>query len=166
MTNHGTTDGTTDDTTYDIVLFGATGFVGALTAEYLAGHAPQDLRIALAGRNRAKLEDTRRNLASSHPRAERFGLVIADSSDAESLRALAGSARVVISTVGPYFRYGLPLVEACAKAGTHYVITTPPRTPVPASSTRAASILSRLTWGCCCCTSSHSRLGNRWIRPP
>lgn len=117
MTNHGTTD----DTTYDIVLFGATGFVGALTAEYLAGHAPQDLRIALAGRNRAKLEDTRRNLASSHPRAERFGLVIADSSDAESLRALAGSARVVISTVGPYFRYGLPLVEACAKAGTHYV---------------------------------------------
>ncbi|MGP5658784.1 saccharopine dehydrogenase family protein [Corynebacterium falsenii] len=121
MTNHGTTYDTTNDTTYDIVLFGATGFVGALTAEYLAGHAPQDLRIALAGRNRAKLEDTRRNLAASHPRAERFGLVIADSSDAESLRALAGSARVVISTVGPYFRYGLPLVEACAKAGTHYV---------------------------------------------
>lgn len=106
---------------HDIVLFGATGFVGKLTADYLARHTPDGVSVALAGRTRAKLETIRADLPGA---ASDWDLVIADSSDETSLKALAQSARVVISTVGPYAKYGLPLVEACAAAGTDYVDLT------------------------------------------
>jgi short subunit dehydrogenase-like uncharacterized protein len=106
---------------YDIVLFGATGFTGALTAEYLAEHADPGTRWALAGRNQAKLEALRSRLDPKH--AE-LPLLQADSTDPASLRALAEQAKVVISTVGPYIRYGEPLVAACAEAGTDYVDLT------------------------------------------
>ena len=110
--------------TYDIVLLGATGFTGELTAAYLAEHAPTDCRWALAGRNRAKLEAVRDRLATKDAALAELPLVIADSSDAASLRSLAESARVVITTVGPYLAYGEPLVAACAAAGTDYVDLT------------------------------------------
>jgi short subunit dehydrogenase-like uncharacterized protein len=106
---------------HDIVLFGATGFTGALTAEYLAGHAPAGTRIALAGRRRDKLEAIRAKLKGSHADAP---LLEADVDDRASMRAVAESARVVISTVGPYILYGEPLVAACAAAGTDYVDLT------------------------------------------
>ncbi len=102
--------------TYDIVLFGATGYVGELTAEYLAGNTPDGARLAIAGRNADKLEALRQRLQ----RAD-LGLVVADVDDADSIRALAESTRLVISTVGPYIRYGEPLVAACAASGTDYV---------------------------------------------
>jgi short subunit dehydrogenase-like uncharacterized protein len=109
---------------HDIVLFGATGFTGALTAAYLAEHGPADLRWALAGRSREKLEALREQLAKDHPNAAVPGIAIADVTDEASLRAVAGSTRVVITTVGPYLRYGAPLVAACAAAGTAYVDLT------------------------------------------
>ncbi|TWP35530.1 saccharopine dehydrogenase family protein [Leekyejoonella antrihumi] len=109
------------DRDLDIVLFGATGFVGALTAKHLAGHAPTGLRIALAGRNRARLEQVRSGLGES---ARNWPLLVADATDAESLRALAERAQVVVTTVGPYAAHGLPLVEACARAGADYVDLT------------------------------------------
>jgi short subunit dehydrogenase-like uncharacterized protein len=102
---------------HDIVLFGATGFTGALTAEYLAGHA-DGLRWALAGRNRAKLEALSERLGVDVP------LLHADVTDEASLRSVAQAARVVITTVGPYVTYGEPLVAACAEAGTDYVDLT------------------------------------------
>jgi saccharopine dehydrogenase (NAD+, L-glutamate forming) len=107
---------------YDIVLFGATGFTGALTAEYLAravgdGDAPET-RWALAGRNAEKLAAVTERIDADVP------LLHADVEDPVSLRELAESARVVISTVGPYIRYGEPLVAACAAAGTDYVDLT------------------------------------------
>ena len=103
---------------HDLVVYGATGFVGVLTAEYLARQAPPDVRIALGGRSQAKLEQTRAKLGVDWP------LVIADSQDRDAVAALAESARVVATTVGPYFKYGKPLVEACAAAGTHYADLT------------------------------------------
>ncbi|MDH6109061.1 short subunit dehydrogenase-like uncharacterized protein [Kitasatospora sp. MAP12-15] len=109
---------------YDLVLFGATGFTGALTAEYLAQHAPAGCRWALAGRNRAKLEALRGRLAKLAPGCADLPLLDADAADPASLRAVAESARVVITTVGPYLRYGQPLVAACAEAGTDYVDLT------------------------------------------
>lgn len=105
--------------TYDIVLFGATGYVGELTAEYLAGHAPEGARVALAGRNRAKLEALRQRLQRPD-----IGVLVADVTDAGSIAALAQATRVVISTVGPYVHYGEPLVAACAAAGTDYADLT------------------------------------------
>jgi short subunit dehydrogenase-like uncharacterized protein len=109
---------------YDLVLFGATGFTGGLTADYLAEHAPSNCRWALAGRNRAKLEQVRDRLAADHPACADLALLVADVSDADSLRAVAESARVVATTVGPYLEHGEPLVAACAEAGTDYVDLT------------------------------------------
>jgi short subunit dehydrogenase-like uncharacterized protein len=109
------------DRRFDIVVFGATGFTGALTAEYLARNAPAGMRWALAGRNARKLEDVRRRLGDAW--AE-LPLLHADSGDPASLREVAESTRVVITTVGPYIRYGEPLVAACATAGTDYVDLT------------------------------------------
>lgn len=109
---------------YDVILFGATGFVGALTAAYLAEHAPDGLRWAAAGRSRAKLEKLRENLAAINPRCAELPLLTADAGDPGTLRELAGSAHVVASTVGPYVWYGEGLVAACAEAGTDYADLT------------------------------------------
>jgi len=103
---------------HDIVLFGATGYTGALTAEYLAKHAGEGVRWALAGRNRAKLDALSERLGIDVP------LLHADVNDEASLRSVAEAARVVITTVGPYVTYGEPLVAACAAAGTDYVDLT------------------------------------------
>ncbi|MFI6653961.1 saccharopine dehydrogenase family protein [Streptomyces sp. NPDC050523] len=105
------------DRPYDIVLFGATGFVGELTAEYLAAHAPDGLRWAIAGRSEAKLEQLRERL----PGGDKVGVLRADVSDPAGLRELAGQARVVATTVGPYITYGEDLVAACADSGTDYL---------------------------------------------
>jgi short subunit dehydrogenase-like uncharacterized protein len=113
--------GPVTDRSYDIVVFGATGFTGALTAEYLAGHAPEGTRCALAGRSREKLEQVRRRLG---PGASDVPVLLADVGDPDSLKAMAEATKVVISTVGPYIRYGEPVVAACAAAGTDYVDLT------------------------------------------
>jgi short subunit dehydrogenase-like uncharacterized protein len=112
-------------TTYDIVLFGATGFTGGLTAEYLArqpGLAPY--RFALAGRNRDKLEDVKRQLIGINPVCDRIALIEADSNDPDSLAQMVRQTKVVITTVGPYIQYGEALLRACAEAGTDYVDLT------------------------------------------
>ncbi|MGC4864016.1 saccharopine dehydrogenase family protein [Micromonospora sp. DT53] len=110
--------------TYDVVLFGATGFTGGLTAEYLARHAPAGLRWALAGRNPQRLAAVRDRLAAIDQGLADLPLLTADVTDADSLRAVADSARVVASTVGPYIHHGEPLVAACARAGTDYLDIT------------------------------------------
>ncbi|HVV12878.1 saccharopine dehydrogenase family protein [Amycolatopsis sp.] len=106
---------------YDLVLFGATGFTGGLTAAYLARHAPGSCRWALAGRDPAKLEAVRVRLAAIEPRCAELDLLQADATKPDTLREVAQSARVVITTVGPYVHYGEPLVAACAEAGTDYL---------------------------------------------
>jgi short subunit dehydrogenase-like uncharacterized protein len=109
---------------YDLVLFGATGFTGALVAEYLARRpTPADaprLRWALAGRNRTKLEKVRADLAVVDPALVDLPLLEADAADVRSLVAVAEQAELVVTTVGPYMVHGLPLAEACADAGTDY----------------------------------------------
>ncbi|WP_430332431.1 saccharopine dehydrogenase family protein [Rhodococcus sp. ACT016] len=105
----------------DVVVYGATGFVGRLVAEYLARKAPAGTRIGLAGRSVDKLEQVRAGLGSA---AKDWPLLRADATDDASLRALADTAHVVATTVGPYAKYGLPLVRACAEAGTDYVDLT------------------------------------------
>src|SRR5690606_25992669 len=104
--------------------FGATGFTGRLVAGYLARHAPAGVRVALVGRNAAKLESIRRELG---PRGESFGVMVADLSRPASLVAMASAAKVVVNTVGPYVDYGLPVVEACVEGrADHLDITGEP----------------------------------------
>jgi short subunit dehydrogenase-like uncharacterized protein len=105
---------------FDIVLYGATGFAGKLTAEYLA-RAAGDARIALAGRSQDKLRAVRESLPD---KAQSWPLIAADASQPSTLDALAARTQVVVTTVGPYTRYGLPLVAACAATGTDYADLT------------------------------------------
>jgi short subunit dehydrogenase-like uncharacterized protein len=115
---------TSADRQYDIVLFGATGFTGRLTAEYLAGHTPESTRWALAGRSLEGLEEVRSRLTGLNRACKDLPLLQADVTDPGSIRAVAESARVVVTTVGPYVKYGEPLVAACAEAGTDYLDLT------------------------------------------
>src|SRR6476620_4341133 len=105
----------------DIVLYGATGFVGALTAAHLAAHAGPDVRIALAGRSRHKLEALRVELGRA---AASWELVAVDATDAPALRSLAGRTRVLATKLGPYATYGKEAARACAESGTHYAVLT------------------------------------------
>jgi short subunit dehydrogenase-like uncharacterized protein len=105
----------------DVVLYGATGFVGRLTAAFLTEHAPDGARIALAGRSEQRLTDVRDRLGG---RAEDWPVLVADSADRAGLDEIARRATAVATTVGPYARYGLPLVAACAENGTHYADLT------------------------------------------
>ncbi|MEU6195761.1 saccharopine dehydrogenase NADP-binding domain-containing protein [Streptomyces sp. NPDC047061] len=107
----------TTDRPYDLVLFGATGFVGELTAEYLAAHAPEGLRWAVAARDERRLQALRERL----PGGAEVGVLRADAAEPATVRALAEHARVVATTVGPYGRYGEDLVAACADTGADYL---------------------------------------------
>ncbi|KAJ4298324.1 hypothetical protein N0V88_003349 [Collariella sp. IMI 366227] len=89
---------------YEVLLFGATGYTGRLCAEYIHAKLPRDLRWAIAGRSRGKLEALSAALLST-----------------DGSRAPPEKCRVVIATVGPYQNHGEPMFQACAKAGTHYV---------------------------------------------
>ncbi|MEJ5918816.1 saccharopine dehydrogenase family protein [Corynebacterium sp. H78] len=109
---------------HDIVVFGATGFVGTLITEYLAEHAPADVRVALAGRRQEKLRSLRDDISSRHPRVKDWPLVVADAASPTEMKALAESTNVVLTLVGPYAQYGRELVKACAEAGTDYVDLT------------------------------------------
>jgi len=105
---------------FDIVLYGATGFVGKLTAQYLA-KAGGPARIALAGRSVAKLRDVRESLGDA---ASGWELIEAEAGQPSTLNDMAARTRVVVATVGPYTKYGLPVVAACAAAGTDYADLT------------------------------------------
>jgi short subunit dehydrogenase-like uncharacterized protein len=104
---------------YDIVLFGATGFTGGLVAEYLAKHE-ESFRWAIAGRNLDKLRQVHADLKLNAD----VDIISADIQDPGSLEAMARQARVVLSTVGPYVRYGEPLVKACIESGADYADIT------------------------------------------
>ena len=100
--------------TYDIVLFGATGFTGGLTAEYLAQHAPKELRWAIAGRSASKLEAIKQRLVALDAHAASVGVIEAQLDDDASLQRMAAQTRVLLSTVGPFVDYGEPVVRAAS----------------------------------------------------
>jgi len=108
----------------DLALFGATGYTGGLTAEYLVRHSPEGLRWALAGRSAEKLAAVRERLVAIDPACAEVELLEADAGDAPALRAVAERAHVVATTVGSYLELGEPLVAACAAAGTDYADIT------------------------------------------
>jgi short subunit dehydrogenase-like uncharacterized protein len=103
---------------HDVVLYGASGFVGRQTVAYFVQHG-QGLRWALAGRSADRLAAVQRDTGASMA-----GVVVADAQDAAALDALARSGRVVLSTAGPFAVHGSELVAACVRHGTHYVDIT------------------------------------------
>ena len=106
--------------THDLVVFGATSFVGQILARYLAEYlsgSGETLRWAIAGRSEAKLRQVRDTLGAA---GQSVPIIVADAADEAQLRALCAQTRVVVSTVGPYALYGEPLVRVCAETGTDY----------------------------------------------
>ncbi|MEZ4384882.1 MAG: saccharopine dehydrogenase NADP-binding domain-containing protein [Nannocystaceae bacterium] len=108
---------------WDLVLFGATGFVGQMIAAHLAEHAPPQLRWAIAGRSAAKLAALHAELPRTAEVAA-IGVIEADVDDPASLAAMAAQTKVVLTTVGPYVRWGEPVAAACVDAGAHYLDLT------------------------------------------
>ncbi|MCL5043340.1 MAG: saccharopine dehydrogenase NADP-binding domain-containing protein [Gammaproteobacteria bacterium] len=104
---------------YDLIVYGASGYTGRLVAEYLSQEYANDssLRWAMAGRNAEKLAAVRDEIGAPAD----IPLVIADTSDPASLKAMVASSKVILTTVGPYQLYGSELVAACAELGTDYV---------------------------------------------
>jgi short subunit dehydrogenase-like uncharacterized protein len=104
---------------FDLIVVGATGFTGALVAEYLCERygADGNLRWAIAGRSDDKLEALKGRLGST---AANLPVIVADSLDEAAMTSLARRTAVALTTVGPYALYGSPLVAACAESGTHY----------------------------------------------
>jgi short subunit dehydrogenase-like uncharacterized protein len=104
---------------YDVVLYGATGFVGQQTVRYFAQHPDaKQIRWAIAGRSRQKLESVRASLGVD------ADILVADSQDRDAINAIVSQTRVILSTAGPFARYGNALVDACVRFKTHYVDIT------------------------------------------
>ncbi|KAL7498817.1 hypothetical protein ACHAWT_006674 [Skeletonema menzelii] len=119
-----------DERKYDLVLFGATGFVGRLAVSYLAkeyGINNDKVKWAVAGRSQAKIEATLSAIAQelgNDDIVNNVDVIIADTSDRSTLKGLVENTRSIASTVGPFQKYGSPLVEFCTKYGTHYADIT------------------------------------------
>lgn len=106
---------------FDLIIWGATGFTGQLVVEYLCTRygVGGELTWAIAGRDHSKLERVR-SASLPQQQVELLPILLADSSDEDSMAELVGKTRVICTTVGPYAKYGTPLVAACAAAGTDY----------------------------------------------
>ena len=104
------------DREYDVVVYGATSFVGQILCGYLVRRhgTDGDLRWAIAGRSVSKLDEVARRTGADVPR------IVADAADRSALDQMAASTRVVASTVGPYALYGSELVGAVVEAGGDY----------------------------------------------
>lgn len=113
----------TKETQYECILLGATGYTGRFTAEHITSSLPTDFRWAVAGRNEAKLQSLVDDLRTLNPDRAPPAIEVAQHNK-DDLLNLAKKARVLITTVGPYHKYGTPVLAACAETGTHYVDAT------------------------------------------
>ena len=101
----------------DIVIYGATGFTGQLCVKYFQS-LELDIKWAIAGRNLNKLENVASNFSTN------VEILVADAADEKGLKDICSRSKVVLSTAGPFHRYGSKLVAACIENNTHYVDIT------------------------------------------
>jgi len=124
---------------YDVILLGATGYTGKLTAQYIFKSLPLDLKWAIAGRNKQKLQEVAESLGPLHLSRQAVGRLwtpafhpslqcliscldtLVVSLNEKELDSLAKRTRLVISTVGPFQLYGSDTFAACARNSTHYL---------------------------------------------
>lgn len=108
------------NTNYDLVVFGATSFVGKILTKYLVEYFSthnEKLNWAIAGRSQKKLQEVKDSLGAS---AQSLPILVADATNETELNNLCSQTRVIVSTVGPYALYGEPLIKACVANGTDY----------------------------------------------
>ena len=123
MSNNEVSNNQESTNQYDLIIFGATSFVGQILTTYMIEHlgTKSDISWAIAARSSAKLTELRDSYGDS---ASQLPMIIADSHDEASLQAMCSQTRVIISTVGPYALYGELLVKTCAETGTDYTDLT------------------------------------------
>lgn len=115
---------------YDLVLLGATGFTGSLAVEYLMKQygVGKSVKWAIAGRNLKKINELKRSIAKKgnydESTMDKIDVIIVDTSKRSTLPDLVRNTRTVASTAGPFYAYGSPVVEFCAKYGTSYADIT------------------------------------------
>ena len=109
--------------TFDVIVYGATSFVGQIICRYMLDQygVDGDLKWAIAGRSAGKLESVKQQLGGA---AASLETITADAADESALQAMCARGQVILSTVGPYAYYGEPLVKVCAETGTDYVDLT------------------------------------------
>ncbi len=104
---------------FDIILLGATGFTGKRAAKYFKTHAPKNLNIGLAGRNKSRL-----NQLASELDLPESNLFVVDTLNKEQVSDVVSKTRILVTTVGPYSLYGEHVISSCASLGTHYLDIT------------------------------------------
>ncbi|KAL1965705.1 hypothetical protein VTN77DRAFT_5205 [Rasamsonia byssochlamydoides] len=114
----------TADKEFDLILLGPTGYTGKLTAEHIVQHFPTNLKWALAGRSATKVQAVAAELKNLNPDRAEPDQIITERFNSEVMDSLVRRTRVIINCVGPFHLYSTPVVEACAKSGTHYVDVT------------------------------------------
>lgn len=108
---------------YDLIVFGATSFVGQILTTYLCDYfseqnkSGEQIQWAIAGRSSSKLDTLKKQLGD---KAQNLDIIIADVNDSDAIQALCNQTRVVVSTVGPYALYGEAMIKACVETGTDY----------------------------------------------
>ncbi|KAF5535261.1 Saccharopine dehydrogenase Homospermidine synthase [Fusarium phyllophilum] len=107
--------------THEITILGATGWTATICAEYIAKTFPTNTRWCIAGRSASKLEALRQDLRAINPDRLEPAIYIIPQLNAEGLEPIVRETKVLINGIGPYHRYGTPVVDACARNGTHYV---------------------------------------------
>lgn len=109
---------------YDIILLGATGYTGKLTAEYITSSLPTNIKWAVAGRNQSKLQSLVGELKTLNSTRSTPDIITVANLSTPELTALAKKTRVILNTIGPFYLYSSPIVEAAAQTGTHYLDVT------------------------------------------
>lgn len=107
--------------TDEITILGATGWTAAICAEHVAKGFPTNTKWCIAGRSAAKLEALRQDLRAINPDRLEPDTYVSPQLDGEGLDPLVKNTEVLINGIGPYHRHGTPVVEACARDGTHYL---------------------------------------------
>ncbi|MEM9121905.1 MAG: saccharopine dehydrogenase NADP-binding domain-containing protein [Pseudomonadota bacterium] len=111
-------------TDLDVILWGATSFVGSLTAKFMMGRhgsSGESLKWGMGARSQSKIDALKAELG---PGADEIPVFIGDSHDPAFLADMVKRTKVVLATVGPFMQYGKELVAACAEAGTDYCDVT------------------------------------------
>ncbi|KAF4497171.1 saccharopine dehydrogenase [Fusarium agapanthi] len=106
---------------HEITILGATGWTATICAEHIAKTFPTNTRWCIAGRSAAKLEALRQDLQAINPDRLEPAIYIIPQLNAEGLEPIVRKTKVLINGIGPYHHYGTPVVDACARNGTHYV---------------------------------------------
>lgn len=109
---------------YDVILLGATGYTGKLTAEYITTNLPTNIKWAVSGRNQSKLTKLVDGLKALNSTRNTPDIVTISGLTASELKPVVSKTRVILNCIGPYHLYSTPVVGACAEAGTHYIDVT------------------------------------------